>query len=157
MDISQDYRDLFKVLNKHKVKYLIVGAYAVIYYTEPRFTKDMDIWVKADIKNANRLYNALKEFGAPLKAISPEDFTDNRLIYQIGVAPIRIDIIAGLSGISFDVAWENRVKSKYGDIVINVVGIKELIKLKKTTKRKQDLLDLDELIKSRKIFKKRRR
>ncbi|MCX7715884.1 MAG: hypothetical protein N2Z73_00540, partial [Endomicrobia bacterium] len=69
MELSSDYRELLNVLKKYKVRYLVVDAYAVIYYTEPRYTKDIDIWVKPDIKNAVRLYNALKEFGAPLRGI----------------------------------------------------------------------------------------
>lgn len=146
MDISSDYRDLFRILNIHKVEYLIVGAYAVAYYTEPRFTKDLDIWVRPDIKNANRLYVALKEFGAPLKGIDLQDFTDKNMIYQIGVAPIRVDIIMGLGSIKFDLAWKNRSKSRYGDTPINIIGIKELIVSKKRSKRVQDRLDLDRLI-----------
>ena len=145
MDISSDYKDLFKILNRHKVKYLIVGAYAVIYYTEPRFTKDLDIWVEAEPKNANRLYAALKEFGAPLKDVSPEDFINKKMIYQIGVAPIRIDIIMGLSSLDFASAWKNRTRSEYGGISIKILGKKELIKSKEKSKRLQDRLDVKNL------------
>ena len=145
MDISLDYRDLFRILNRHKVKYLVVGAYAVVYYTEPRFTKALDIWVKADIGNAEKLYKALKRFGAPLRDIYPEDLTNERMVYQIGVAPIRVDIIMGLPGISFDSAWKNRVRSKYEEARINIIGIKDLIKSKKKAGRPQDRLDLNRL------------
>ncbi|MBU0759559.1 MAG: hypothetical protein KKC66_05415 [Candidatus Omnitrophica bacterium] len=145
MDISLDYRDLFRILNRHKVKYLIVGAYAVVYYTEPRFTKDLDLWVKADIKNAEKLYKALKQFGAPLRDIRLKDFTNERMVYQIGIAPIRVDIIMGLPGISFDLAWKNRVRSKYEDTQINIIGIKDLIKSKKKANRPHDRLDLNRL------------
>lgn len=146
MDISSDYRDLFRELNKHKVKYLVVGAYAVVYYTEPRFTKDLDIWVKADTKNAGKLYRALKEFGAPLKNVHPEDFTNESLVYQIGLAPIRVDIIMGLPGIKFDLAWKNSTRSKYGGTPINILGIEELVRSKKKTNRAQDRLDLKRLM-----------
>jgi len=145
VDISLDYKDLFRILNKHKVKYLVVGAYAVIYYTVPRFTKDLDIWVKTDLENANRIYKALQDFGAPLHNILPDDFAGKNLIYQIGVAPVRIDIIVGLNGVSFDTAWKNRVKSSYDNVSINIIGKKELIKLKKKSGRKQDQLDLENL------------
>ena len=74
MDISYDYRDLFSVLNRYKAQYLVVGAYAVAYYTEPRFTKDLDIWVNPDRKNAPRVYRALMNFGAPLKGVEIKDF-----------------------------------------------------------------------------------
>lgn len=146
MDISSDYRDLFRILNKHRVKYLIVGAYAVIYYTEPRFTKDIDIWIKACAKNAHRLYEALKEFGAPLRDIHPEDFTNKNLVFQIGVAPIRVDIIMGIPGLSFDSAWKERTRSKYGNVSINILGIKELVSSKKKVGRAQDILDVDKLV-----------
>ena len=145
MKISFDYKDLFNILNTYKVRYLVVGAYAVAYYAEPRFTKDLDIWIKPELKNADRLYNALKQFGAPLKGICTEDFTDKGMVFQIGVAPIRVDIMMGLSGIRFDSAWKRRIRAKYADVPINILGIKELIKAKKRTNRLQDRLDLEKL------------
>ena len=145
MDINVDYKELFKTLNKYRVKYLVVGAYAVIYYAEPRFTKDLDIWVDSEPKNALKLYKALKEFKAPLRDMQPEDFTNKHIIYQIGVAPVRVDIIMGLPGINFANAWENKAISKYGSIVINILGLEELIKSKQKTKRLQDKLDLQNL------------
>jgi hypothetical protein len=101
VDISTDYRDLFRALNRFKVKYLVVGAYAVIYYTEPRFTKDIDIWVDFNEDNVGKLYQALKVFGAPLKNISIKDFMNESMVYQMGVAPVRIDIMMGLPEIKF--------------------------------------------------------
>lgn len=146
MDISSDYRELLKLLGKHRVKYLIIGAYAAVYYTEPRFTKDLDLWAKADIENAGRLYEALEEFGAPLKGIRSEDFTNEKMVYQIGVAPIRVDIFFGIPGMNFDSAWKNRIRATYGDAGINIVGIKELVKSKKISGRPQDNLDIDKLL-----------
>ena len=151
MDISSDYRDLFRTLNKHKVKYLIVGAYAVVYYTEPRFTKDLDISIKPDPKNAGKIYAALKEFGAPLKDISEHDFTRQGMVYQIGVAPVRIDIIMGITGIRFDMAWKKRTRSKYGNVHINIIGLKDLISSKRKTNRAQDRLDLERLVKVKRL------
>lgn len=151
MEISSDYKELFGILNKFKVHYLIVGAYAVTFYSEPRFTKDLDIWVDSDISNAGQLYKALAEFGAPLAGVSAADFANKNMIYQIGVAPVRIDIIMGLKYLSFDKAWKNRKRTNYGGITVNMVGIKDLIYLKKKTKRPQDILDLEKL--NRKIHK----
>ena len=145
MDISSDYRELFKILNKHKVKYLVVGAYAVIFYTEPRYTKDIDVWVEPTLKNAEKLYKALGEFGAPLKDISAKDFANKKTIYQIGVAPVRIDIITGISGSIFTEAWKGRQKTRYADVSINVIGIKDLIRSKKKTGRPLDLNDIAQL------------
>lgn len=146
MDISLDYRNLFRILNKHRVKYLVVGAYAVIYYTEPRYTKDMDVWVKTEGKNADKVYNALKEFGAPLKGVSSDTFSNGNMVYQMGVEPIRIDIIMGLKDADFNETWKKRVKSKYGDIPINIIGLKELIDIKKSADRDHDRLDLKRLM-----------
>lgn len=146
MDTSYDYRDLFRALNKYKVEYIVVGAYAVIYYTEPRFTRDLDIWVKTDIENATKLYDALREFGAPLKGVAVKDFTDKRKIYQIGVAPIRVDIMMSLKGVRFERAWKNKKETKYADIPINILGIGELIASKRKFKREQDVLDLKKLL-----------
>ncbi len=152
MDISCDYKELFRIFNKYKVKYLVVGAYAVIFYTEPRYTKDIDIWINPEIENARRVYAALKEFGAPLKGISEEDFINKRLFYQIGVAPIRVDIVMGLKGLDFNSAWQRRKKASYGGTMINIISLSDLRKSKSAVNRPQDLLDIekiDKLIKGR--------
>ncbi len=145
MDIAKDYEELFKVLNKYKAKYLVVGAYAVVYYGEPRFTKDIDIWISNNEANAVKVYKALKEFGAPLLDINASDFTKDNLIYQIGVAPVRVDIMMSLPGSKFSTAWNRRKRTKYGATPINLIGLSELIKSKKIAGRKQDKLDLEML------------
>ena len=145
MDISSDYRDLFRTLNKHKVKYLVTGAYAVAFYAEPRYTKDLDIWVSNDITNAKRLYEALTDFGAPLKNVTAKDFTNKKMIYQIGVAPVRIDILMSVSGIKFENAWKSRKVTNYGGISISILGIKELIYSKKRAGREHDISDMRKL------------
>jgi predicted nucleotidyltransferase len=145
MLIPSDYKELLKILNKHRVKYLLVGAYAVIYYTEPRYTKDFDIWVEPEAKNAKKVYEALKEFGAPLKGISVEDFLNKNLFYQIGVAPVRVDIIMDISGIEFNLAWRNRKVADFDGVRINIIGINDLIESKKKTRRSIDSVDLESL------------
>ena len=152
MDISLDYKDLFRILNRHKVKYLVIGAYAVAFYAEPRYTKDIDIWVSNDTANIGRLYKALVDFGAPLKGVSAADFANKKMIYQIGVAPVRIDILMGVSEIKFENAWKNRKKSKYGGIAINILGVKELIYSKKKAGREHDISDIKKL-NNKKFFK----
>lgn len=143
MDISSDYRDLFKTFNRHKVRYLVVGAYAVIFYTEPRYTKDLDVWVEPDEANAKRVYEALKDFGAPIKGVSWKTFMGKDLFYQIGIVPVRIDIMMGLGNIDFADAWQRRQKTKYGGIPIGIIGLKELIRSKKAARRGQDTIDLE--------------
>jgi hypothetical protein len=145
MRLSYDYEDLFRILNTYKVRYLVVGAYAVAYYTEPRFTKDIDIWAESEVKNAQRLYKALGKFGAPLKGITADDFLDKKTIYQIGVAPIRVDIMMSLTGVKFKSAWQNKKRVKYGRSAIYILGKGDLIKSKKAIRRKQDILDLEKL------------
>jgi len=145
MDISLDYEDLFKTLNRHKVKYLVIGAYAVAFYTEPRYTKDLDIWASNDKANTSHLYKALTDFGAPLKGISAKDFSNRKIIYQIGVAPVRIDILMDVPGIRFENAWKNRKRTHYGGIPVNILGIKELIYSKKKSGRECDISDIKKL------------
>lgn len=145
MSANRDFKDLFKIFNEEKVEYLIVGAHAVIFYAEPRYTKDLDIWINPTAKNAEKLWKALCRFGAPLKDISQNDFTDTELVYQIGVAPNRIDILMGITELSFGDAVKNSVSSTYDGIPIKIIGKNDLIKTKKATGRDQDLLDVKRL------------
>lgn len=145
MPVNPDFSDLFKLLNEENVEYLIVGAHAVIFYAEPRYTKDLDVWVNPSHENAKRLWKALIRFGAPLNDIRVEDFANPDLIYQIGVAPNRIDIMMGIAGVSFEEAQRSRQKSSYGDIEIFIIGREDLIRAKKASGRDSDLLDLKRL------------
>lgn len=145
MPVNQDFRDLFSILNDERVEYLVAGAHAVIFHAEPRYTKDLDIWVNPTPENAARVYKALTRFGAPLHDVTAQDFCAKDLVYQIGVAPNRIDIMMGLAGVDFDEAWTDRVASSYGGVPINVMGRSTLFKAKKAAGRPQDLLDLEKL------------
>lgn len=145
--ISSDYEDLFKTLNAYNVSYLVVGAHAVIFYTVPRYTKDLDVWIPAALNDPKRVYEALKAFGAPLKGITPEDFQNPMMFLQIGVAPVRIDILVDLPGVSAQEAWRHRKRSRYGKTPINILGLAELVKSKKAISRPQDKFDLAKLLK----------
>ncbi len=145
MPANQDYKDLFKLLLDEKVSYLIVGAHAVVFYTEPRYTKDMDILVQPSEENAKRVYKVLMQFGAPLKNITVKDFIDPDMIYQIGIEPNRIDILMSIKGVCFDDAWENRIQSSYDGIPISIISKSDLINAKTASGRPQDLIDLDNL------------
>ena len=101
MEINPDFQDLLQSLNEENAEYLIVGAYAVMFYTEPRFTKDLGIWINPTLENAQKIWRALLNFGAPLNDISLRDFYNKEMIYQIGIAPNRIDIIMDVAGVSF--------------------------------------------------------
>jgi hypothetical protein len=145
MPANPDFRDLFSTFNEERVEYLVVGAHAVIFYAEPRYTKDLDIWVNPSAENARRVYSALQRFGAPLTDITVGDFMKPDLIYQVGIAPNRIDILMGIAGVTFDEAWKDRAESTYDAVPIHILGKNSLIKAKKASGRPQDLLDLDQL------------
>src|SRR5215831_2899258 len=112
---SPDYKELLQLLNESDVDYLIVGGYAVMKYGEPRYTKDLDVWVHNSPKNSVRVVGALKKFGAPLEhdGITAETFSQNQVVYQIGIAPVRIDILTEITGVQFADAWSRRVASTF--------------------------------------------
>src|SRR3974390_1835553 len=107
---SQHYKELLQLLNEFEVRYLIVGGYAVMKYTEPRYTKDLDVWVEKSSDNSHRVFDALQKFGAPLESdqVTPATFTRADITYQIGVAPLRVDFLTGITGVEFADAWRNR-------------------------------------------------
>jgi hypothetical protein len=143
--VNQDFKELFKIFKEFRVKYLIVGAYAVIYYAEPRYTKDLDIWVEPTMDNARRAWKALEAFGAPLIDMSVEDFCSHELSYWIDVAPNRISIMMNIPGLEFSSSWHKKVSSSYGGEPIHIVHIDDLIRAKKTMDREQDRLDVRSL------------
>lgn len=115
------------------------------YYAEPRYTKNIDIWVRPSPENAQRVFAALVKFGAPMAVAEPESFTDRDLVYQIGVAPNRIDIMMGIEAVDFGAAWPKRCESAYGGVPIHIIGKDDLVRAKRAAGRPQDLLDLENL------------
>ena len=146
MDASPDFKELLSALNDAKVRYLIVGAYAVVYHSEPRYTKDLDIWIEPSEKNALRVWTALANFGAPLSEFTPEIFTIRNSVLQIRVPPNRIDLMTSLTGATFAIAWKNRVRSKLGGVPIPILGRTALLRVKRTVGRPQDLLDVQKIL-----------
>lgn len=157
MAINRDFSDLLRSLCDAGVRFLVVGAHAVAYYTEPRYTKDLDIWVEATPSNAERVWTALRRFGAPLAGVTPADFTNSSLVYQMGIEPNRIDIIMGIDGIGFGAAWRRRVRTTYGGVSISLLGRTDLIRNKRAAGRPQDLLDIARLKASTSRGSRRRR
>ena len=143
--MNSDFKDLLSSLNRHKVKYLIIGGYAVMRYTEPRYTKDLDIWLEADITNSKKVYKVLEEFGAPVDNLKNTDFSKPGILFVMGVAPVRVDVITRVKGAQFKTAWKNREISTLYDIKVPFISKKDLIKTKKAAGRPQDLLDLEKL------------
>jgi len=125
-----------------------VGGYAVMKYTEPRFTKDLDLWISIDEENSKAIYATLKEFGAPLKDLYPADFTQKDYFYQMGNPPFRLDIMMSIPGVTFEVAWANREKVRLEGFVIPFISKADLIEAKETSARDQDLIDVKKLRKT---------
>lgn len=143
------FKELLQVLNDFEVRYLIVGGYAVMKYSEPRYTKDLDLWVENSAENASQVFGALKQFGAPIESdgITPETFTRNEITYQIGVAPIRIDILTQITGVKFSTAWKRRVSGTIFGIPVPFISLDDLVENKQATGRSSDLEQLKRLSK----------
>ena len=138
---SPHYKELLRTLNEFEVEYLIVRGYAVMKYTEPRHTKDLDVWISNSAENSIRLYHALARFGAPLRSdgVTPETFTKDSVVYQIGVAPVRIDISTHIDGVTFDTAWRNRARDSIYGVPVHFISLSDLITNKRSTGRSTNL------------------
>jgi predicted nucleotidyltransferase len=136
-------------LNDAGAEFLVVGAYAVIHYTEPRYTKDLDLWVRPSPDNAARVYQALAAFGAPLDTLSVDDLTNPTMVFQMGIEPVRVDILMGLPGLDFDESMAHALTSTFGGIPVHIMGLDQLIVAKRAAGRPQDLIDLDRLERAR--------
>jgi len=145
---SPDFKELLSILAKHEVRYLVVGGYAVMKYTEPRFTKDLDLWIATDERNAEAIFAALKEFGAPLKDLTPADFGREGYSYQMGTPPFPLDVMMSLPGVTFEAAWTNRQVSHVGELTLPFISKADLIKAKEAGGRDQDRIDVKRLRKA---------
>jgi predicted nucleotidyltransferase len=143
--MNSDFKELLQYFNDNSVEYLIVGGYAVIEYTEPRYTKDLDLWIRVSPENARAVFQALARFGAPLSGMSPTDFEEEGYVYQVGVAPVRVDILMSIDGMTFNEAWPNRNTVDFGGVTAWVIGREDLIRAKRASGRSQDLIDADNL------------
>jgi hypothetical protein len=150
MNGNRDFRDLLQCLNEAGAKYLIVGAYAVLYHADPRFTKDLDVWVEPSPENAQKVWKALVKFGAPLADLTLDDLGNPDVVFQIGIEPNRIDILMDVEGLRFSEAWENRAVHKYDDQAVFVLSHDDTIHAKKIAGRDQDLLDVKNLERAKK-------
>lgn len=147
----QDYKDLLSAFHAHGVKYLVVGGFAVIYHAQPRFTKDMDLFIKADLENAKATYAALTGFGASLQGIRAEEFTDRHSFFRFGREPKGFDILPAIPGVDFDTAWERRVETVIdpaSGLKANFISAADLIASKLASGRPQDIADADAIRKA---------
>jgi len=138
------YRELLQLLNEFEVEYLIVGGFAVMKYSEPRYTKDLDVWVHNSRQNSTRVVEALKKFGAPVEhdKVNAETFTDKQVVYQIGIAPVRIDILTEVTGVRFPDAWRKRVAGSMFGVPVHFISLDDLVANKQALGRSSDLEDL---------------
>ena len=139
--------EFLALLNRHKVRYCIIGSYALAFHAKPRYTKDLDILVEASKKNADRLIRVLKEFGFGSLDLSVSDFTEENNIIQLGYEPVRIDILTSIEGLAFSDIWTSRVRGPYGEQTVNYIDRQNLIKSKQLSNRTQDKADLELLLK----------
>lgn len=146
-----DYKELLSVLNARRVKYLVVGAYAVSIYAQPRATKDLDILVKADAENAQAVFAALAEFGAPLEGLTAADFAEPGPFLRMGLEPVGVDILTAIPGVKFDAAWDRRVEEVIdpaSGLNASFISRQDLVAGKLASGRPQDLADVDAIRKA---------
>jgi hypothetical protein len=143
--LNEDYKDILRALSVEKVKYLLVGAYAMAAHGYPRSTLDIDFWVLQSPQNANAVMRALKRFGAPLHNLTAEDLQQDGTIFQIGIAPRRIDIITEATGLEFEEVYERSLPITIEGIEVRIPSIADLIRNKRSTGRTKDLADAEAL------------
>ena len=131
MFVNSDFTDLLRIFNDNNVKYLVIGGYAVIQYAEPRYTKDLDLRISADDSNAVAVYKSLKEFGAPLANLTASDFAEEGYFYQMGVPPVRVDILMGIPGAEFAEAWNRRMEVDFDGLSVAFISRMDLIHAKR--------------------------
>ena len=139
--MNSDFKDLLRLLSEKKAEFLIIGGYAVIHYAEPRYTQDLDVLIGTDAGNAKRVFDALREFGAPMGGVTPEELCTPEVFFQVGVPPNRIDMIATVPGVDFQSAYGRRGTMSIGQMQVPVISRDDLIKAKLMAGRPQDLVD----------------
>lgn len=146
--MNKDYKGFLKLLKYHKVKYVIIGNYAYSCYVEPRSTIDLDILIESTRENAEKMVKALEEFGFKPEDVKWRYFAEKGNEIQLGYEPLIIDILTSIPGVTWNEVWKNRVRGVFGNgnILVNFIGKKQLIKCKKTSNRLQDLSDYNYLI-----------
>lgn len=140
--LNPDFRDMLSALCNENAEFLLVGAYALAAYGLPRATGDMDIWIRCSDANARRVWRALQQFGAPLSELTLDDLKTPDLVFQIGIAPRRIDLLTSIDGVQFDEAWLQRKTIEVEGLTVAVIGRSHLIQNKKAVGRPQDLADV---------------
>jgi hypothetical protein len=145
MILNQDFREFIALLNAHHVEYLVVGGYAVAFHGHPRFTGDLDLWIRASSENAVRVIAVLHDFGFSSFGFQPDDLTGENQILQLGYPPVRIDIMTTVDGVGFDECYKQKDVVSVGSLSINIIDLEHLKANKRATGRLRDLDDLEHL------------
>jgi hypothetical protein len=145
MVLNPDFKEFCQLLNANKVRYLVIGGYAVAFHGYPRYTKDIDIWLRIDRVNANRVVQTLKDFGFESLGLKADDFLEPETVIQLGHPPNRIDLILGAPGVDFKTCYESRIETLIDDITLPFIDLENLKKNKRASGRLQDLADIENL------------
>lgn len=140
---EKDFVELLRFFNKQRVRYCVVGAFAVGFHAIPRYTKDLDLLVEPTIRNGTRICRALKAFGFGSLKITPGDFARPGRFIQLGYEPVRVDLITSIAGVTFDQVWRHRQRGRYGTVPVSFISLEDLIRSKQASRRAQDLADLE--------------
>ncbi|OIP92159.1 MAG: hypothetical protein AUK24_01945 [Syntrophaceae bacterium CG2_30_49_12] len=145
MEVQKDFKELLELFNGHNVEYMIVGAYALAYHGAPRFTGDIDIFIHPSPENAQKILSALADFGFGSMNLKIEDFKNPNSVVQLGVPPVRIDIITSITGVDWEEADKGKIEGLYGDVPVCFLGREQYIANKRAVGRKKDLADIESL------------
>jgi predicted nucleotidyltransferase len=143
--LHKDFADFLRLLNERKVRYVVVGGYAVAYHGYPRYTGDLDVFVESSSENAARLIGVYGEFGFNIADMRPEMFTTPENVVRIGHEPVRLEVLTSISGVTFAEAYVGRIEVRLEDLVVPFISYPDLIMNKKSTGRRKDLVDAEEL------------
>jgi hypothetical protein len=143
MEVQQDFRDLLELFNKQRIEYMVVGAYALAFHGAPRYTGDLDVFVKPDPVNAQRIMQALDDFGFGSVGLTAADFEKQGKVVQLGFPPVRVDIITSITGVTWEQARSGSAEGNFGDVLVRFIGRDEFIANKRALGRKKDLADLE--------------
>jgi hypothetical protein len=141
--LNNDFKEFARLLGAHHVEYMVVGGYAMMAHGHPRFTGDIDFWVRPSEQNAQALVRCLDEFGMSALGLTEQDFLKTDVVIQLGYAPMRIDLMTSISGVDFDEAYPQRLQIQMQGIVLSVIGLEAFIQNKKTVGRHKDLGDIE--------------
>jgi predicted nucleotidyltransferase len=153
--LAKDFRDLLRVFGAHDVRFLVVGAYALAVLGRPRATGDLDVWIDATPENAARTLEALREFGAPLHDLRAADLSTPGVVFQIGLPPLRIDLLTAIDGVDFPKAWPRRLAANFDGVRVPVIGREDFLANKRATGRTRDRADAEGLAPRRRPSRRR--